>query len=106
MKSDSLNVNIPKESTVAELISQKGFSCLSEENQKLAITTVKESKSSDGGFMGKLVGTNPTNAAMNITLIICIVLVIIGFVTGGTQWDKIMPVIAGAIGYIFGKSSN
>lgn len=106
MKKKSKNMHSPKESKVAELISNKGFSGLSEENKKLAITTVKESKSSDGGVIGRIVGTNPTNAAINAALIICCVLVIVGFATNGSQWDKIIPAIAATIGYIFGKSTN
>ena len=106
MKNDSLNVQIPKESAVSDLISREGFSGLSEETQKFAIATAREEKSSDGGLMGRLVGTNPKNAAMNTAFLICIGLGIIGFATGGTQWDKIIPAIAGAIGYIFGKASS
>ena len=46
---------------------------------------------------------------MNIALIICAILVIIGVISqvgGKDYWEVIIPAVTTALGYIFGKSDK
>ena len=71
--------------------------------------TRNDSTGQEGGFMGKFLGTKKENAAMNIALIICFLLVIIGAISQFGEkdyWEVIIPAITTALGYIFGKSEK
>jgi len=71
--------------------------------------TRNDSTGQEGGFMGKFLGTKKENAAMNIALIICAILVIIGVISqvgGKDYWEVIIPAVTTALGYIFGKSDK
>ena len=57
--------------------------------------------------MGRLFGIKPANAAMNIALIICVLLLVIGLIINQSNyWDKIIPIVAATIGYLFGKGKE
>ena len=44
---------------------------------------------------------------MNIALIICVLLLVIGLIINQSNyWDKIIPIVAATIGYLFGKGKE
>lgn len=87
------------------------FVSLNPEIQEKVIDSLtrNDSTGQEGGIMGKFLGTKKENVAMNIALIICLVLVIIGAISqfaGKDYWEVIIPAITTALGYIFGKSDK
>ena len=93
-------------SSISSLINPKTLNTLTEPNQKIAIDTVREAynKEKDGGWLGKFLGTNKTNASIHIVLLISIFIIIAGGFIGDKEiWDKIFTIIATSIGYIFGN---
>lgn len=63
--------------------------------------------SREGGVMEKIFGTNKELASMNIALIICAIMILVGLVINDQQyWDKIITIIAAMMGYIFGRGGK
>lgn len=100
-------------------IPEKSFSGLNDEQKNIVLTgnNSVQDKSVDGGKIGKIIGTNPQNASINIALILsCIMLIFCGldilhFFCKDTElteyiWDKGIPIITLSLGYIFGKGGN
>lgn len=72
-------------------------------------------KEKDAGVIGKYIGANTKNAAINIAFILVVVIGIILFLDAMAavfcpnrylhteMWSKLVPVLATALGYIFGR---
>lgn len=87
------------------------FNELKPEIQSRIIDKISSNSASreEGGIMGKFFGNKKENAAMHITLVICILLVIIGVIcdtTGKDYWNVIIPALTTGMGYIFGKGDK
>lgn len=106
---NSLDKTPISENTLASLASPEVFNGLSETNQKIIIEEFNKNKDREGGYMGKLLGHNKENAAMNIALVICVLLATIGLICmfcGHECWNVIIPAIMTAVGYIFGRGDR
>lgn len=105
MGKNNINNKSVNESIIATLAEPEVLNSMTKENQKVVINTVKEAYNheKEGGTLGKVLGTNKTNASMHIAFILCILLLIVGLVIRDNSiWDKIITLIAAALGYIFG----
>lgn len=92
---------------IVNIISTDQFSSLSTDIQQSVLNSINNDKSKEGGWMGKLFGTKKELASMNIAVVICIILFVSGFFIKDTQyWDKIIPIVAATIGYIFGRGGK
>lgn len=108
MPNNKLNNNNSNPS-LNSLMRPQNFNALTEENKKAVIDTIREvySKEKEGGFLGKFLGTNRINASMHIAFIICLALIVVGSVIKESNiWDKILTLIATAIGYVFGTTQK
>lgn len=112
---DGINRN--NDDSIINVISSDGFSCLPDELQKITINSIRENREKDGGFMGKFFGIKKENAAMNIAVTICILLLllcgidVIHSIFSDDEMNMnlvntIIPVISLALGFIFGKGSS
>lgn len=92
---------------IVNIISTDQFSGLSTDIQQSVLNSINNDKSKEGGWMGKLFGTKKELASMNIAVVICIILFVAGFFINDPQyWDKIIPIAAATIGYIFGRGGK
>ena len=106
MSKNNINIQGLEREAIASLMTPKTFTALPEGSQKIVIDTIRENnnKEKDGGWLGKILGTNKTNASIHIVLIISIFILIVGGFIGDKEiWDKIFTIIATSIGYIFGN---
>lgn len=100
-------------------ISEKSFNKLNDEQKNIILTGHNDTnaKEKEGGTLGKFLGTNTKNASIHIAFIISIVLVgdcgidlLHSFCPKAhvnmDMWERIIPVITLALGYIFGKGEN
>ena len=97
------------ESVLSGLIEPTVLNSLPKATQKNVIDTLKDTytKEKDGGMLGIFLGTNKANASMHIAFILCIILMVIGFLIGDKDvWDKIFTLIGATLGYIFGASQK
>lgn len=100
-------------------ISEKSFNKLSDEQKNIILAGYNDTntKEKEGGTIGRFLGTNTKNASIHIAFIISIVL--IGYCgidlfhsfcpksnINIEIWERIIPVITLALGYIFGKDEN
>lgn len=92
---------------VVNVVSSEGFCKVPPETQAQALEVLQEKNKMEIGIMGKIFGTNKALAPIYVSFAICGLLVFI-VVTVNTQsvWDKIIPILAATIGYIFGKGSR
>lgn len=101
------NENSLNNDKITSIISTEQFSNLSTDVQNNILNSINNNQSKEGGWMGKLFGIKKELASMNIALTICIILLIAGFfVKDSSYWDKVIPIIAATIGYIFGSRSS
>lgn len=101
------NDNSLNNDAIVNIISTDQFSSLSTDIQQSVINSINNDKSQEGGWMGKIFGTKKELASMNIAVIICIILFVSGFFINDSQyWDKIIPIVAATIGYIFGRGGK
>lgn len=104
---DNTNDNLLSNDKIVNIISTDQFSSLSTDIQQSVLNSIGSDKSKEGGWMGKLFGTKKELASMNIACIICIFLFLGGFIINESQyWDKVIPIIAATIGYIFGRGGK
>lgn len=104
---DNTNENFLNSDKITNIISTDNFSNLSTEMQKTVLNSIDNNKSKEGGLMGKIFGTKKELASMNIAVIICLILFISGFIIKDSQyWDKVIPIVATMVGYIFGRSER
>lgn len=102
---------------LSELIGSSGFNKLNDELKGAAITAFKEAQANkdknETGFLGKLFGNKSENVSLYIAFVICMALILVGFLyicfdpaykqnTNLEFWQIIGPIITGALGYIFG----
>lgn len=100
-------------------IPEKSFNKLNDEQKNIILTGHNDTniKEKEGGTLGKFLGTNTKNASIHIAFIISIILV--GYCgidllhsfcpkvnINIDIWERIIPVITLALGYIFGKGEN
>lgn len=105
--SDNTKDNSLSNDKIVNIISTDQFSSLSTDIQQSVLNSINNDKSKEGGWMGKLFGTKKELASMNIAVMICIIVFIAGFFINDTQyWDKIIPIVAATIGYIFGRGGK
>ena len=106
---DRLNTLPIHEDGLSALARPEVFTGLSESNQKQIIEGLSRRDEKNGGIMGKIFGTNKDNAAMNIALVVCVLLIIVGLIcmlSGNEQWDIVITGIMTTVGYIFGRGQN
>ncbi len=104
---DNSKENSLNHDSIVSVISSEKFTSLSTDMQELVLNTIESGNKRDGGLMGKLFGNKRELASMNIAFLICILLFVSGIIVGEQQyWDKVLPIVAAAIGYIFGKGSG
>lgn len=87
------------------------FKGLDKEIQTKIIQGLSDNKNKDqeGGFMGKIFGTNKDNAVIHIALTVIILLASIGAICmlcGHDLWNVIIPSIMTAVGYMFGHGEK
>ena len=103
----SLNKNLTNNDTIINVISSDKFGNLTPEMQQNILNQIEKTGQRDGGIMGKLFGTKKELAAMNIALIMCMILFIVGFAVNESQiWTGILTIEGTALGYIFGKGGG
>lgn len=91
--------------SIIDIISSEGFTGLSNDMQEKVLNSIDTGKGNEGGLMGKFFGNKKENASMNIALIICLLLAIIGSISMWCDhecWDVIIPAIMTSVGYMFG----
>ena len=114
---DGLNQKINDHDSISTILSSDNFLNLDTNIQNRIIDTVDTDKEKDGGTMGKFLGTNSSNAAMHIALIICGLLLLIIIIDMFHSYyinsninmeliNLIIPVVTLSLGYIFGKGSQ
>ena len=102
---------------ISTIINTDTFINLDSNLQNKIIDTVYTSKDKDGGVMGKLLGTKPTNSSIHIGFILSVLLILILIVDFVHSYivnesinmdlvNIIIPVITLYLGYILGKGSN
>lgn len=107
-----INPQLKKEGTLSDVVGQQNFSKLNPNIQELIIQAAKDIKQKDGGWLGQVLGTHPTNASLHIGLILSSLLILLIIVdTYGKSLNLelvkiILPVITLYLGYIFGRNSN
>lgn len=98
-------------------VSNSTLNILNDDQKSLLITNATDLKSKDieAGLLGKIFGTNIHNAAIHIAFIICAVLLCFcgadlffaivcdEYVRDREMWERILPIITLALGYIFGS---
>lgn len=114
MERDGLSNLGFNETAIASVATPDTFMKLSEDCQYKIIDGINESKTKEGGSMGKIFGTRPENVSMHIALILCLILllycgidllasVVLNRAINSELWNTIMPVVTLALGFIFGK---
>lgn len=105
--SEGIKDNFLSNDKIVNVISTEQFSGLSTDIQQSVLNSINNDKSKEGGWMGKLFGTKKELASMNIAVVICLILFITGCIINDSQyWDKIIPIVAATIGYIFGRGGK
>ena len=111
---NGVNQNLNGTDPIAVIIESENFLNFDQNLQKKIIDTVYSDKEKDGGVMGKFLGNKPANASMNISLILCALLIVVliaDFIHSLCVSESInmelvktvVPVITLSLGYIFGK---
>lgn len=114
---NGVNTNLGKDDTLTTLVSSENFLSLDSDLQNKIINTIADEKVKKGGFMGRFLGTEPTNVSMHIALLLCgilIVLLAIDFFHAYRTEQQInmdlvntiIPVVTLSLGYIFGRGSK
>ena len=114
---DGLNQKINDHDSISTILSSDNFLNLDTNIQNRIIDTVHTDKEKDGGTMGKFLGTNSSNAAMHIALIICGLLLLIIIIDMFHSYyinsninmeliNLIIPVVTLSLGYIFRKRKS
>ena len=111
------NEKIQNTDTIINLVSSDKFGGYSDSLQERILNSIDVRRKSDGGLMGKLFGNKKENAAMNISAIICFLLILLCAVDVlsaiFTEKDLhmeliscIVPVVSLALGFMFGKGGE
>ena len=111
--SNHINESLNNPSSLG-LVSDKTFGKLNPNIQEQIINTVSDNKKKEAGLIGKLLGVNPINVALNIAFIICfVILLFMAAILISTLFrqetdsinllELIMPIITLSLGYIFGN---
>lgn len=111
-----INPDIGKESELNTLLGNDGFLSLDRKSRLDIVNSIMKQKqqAQEGGWLGKILGTNTRNAVIHVGLIICIILVLVLVMDCMHAYcadkdinmdlvDIIIPVITLYLGYIFGK---
>ncbi len=101
---------------ISQIIESPVFLQLNDDIKNVAIKTAYDDRQSDreSGFLGKLFGNNTKRISLFIAWIICMSLLLIGFVyillppcykviDNLEFWKLIAPIITATLGFIFGK---
>lgn len=114
---NEINRNLNDTDSITSILSSENFLNLDPNLQDKIINTVYNGREKDGGVVGKFLGNRFSNAAINISFILCALLVLILIIDSIHSYvisqsinmdlvDRIIPVITLSIGYIFGKGSD
>lgn len=109
-----LNENLSNSKILDNLSTPETFSKLNSDIQTKIINTTEKNIKNEAGLIGKLLGTNTQNAAMNIVFILCGIFILIlvyemvaSYIVGKKidldLYSTITPIISLAIGYLFGR---
>ena len=114
---NQINKESISQNTINGIVDASSFINLTPEVQGKIIDSISSNKVTDGGHIGKLLGTNKENAIIHIGfIIICIFLSILVvevvysfFANNSVDMEllqTIFPLLSLTIGYVFGKSSK
>ena len=112
-------LNTDPYSSAYQDISQKSFDKLNDEQKNIILNgnnSIHE-KEKDSGLIGKFLGSNPKNASIHFSFVICVISLLIcladlihSFRTSqmitSEVWNFLVPIVSMSIGYIFGKEKN
>ena len=108
--SDSLK---PLGETYADVLNSPGFSALDKSEKKRIITQLSQNAQDENGKFGKWFGSRINNAIVYITFVICVIILLIGLIViwsykefAAEYWKGAFPILTGALGYMYGKSTN
>lgn len=114
-------LNLKDSEKLSELITSPGFDKLNDELKGKAIDAFQETQSTRDenktGWLGHFFGNKSENIALYVAFIICMSLIIVGFVYTWISpdykinsniefWQIIGPIITGALGFIFGAGTK
>lgn len=107
--SDSLK---PLGETYSELLNSPGFNSLDKTEKKRIFNLLSQNAQDEHGKLGAWFGSRLDNAIIYITLIICAIILLIGVIIifayrefASEYWSGAFPILTGALGYMYGKSS-
>lgn len=111
---NGINQHLDETNYITSIISSETFVNLDPNLQDKIISNAYNDKEKDGGFMGRFLGNRFANAAVNISFILCVLLVLVLIIDSIHPYsineginmdlvDRIIPVVTLSIGYIFGK---
>lgn len=119
---DSISLDLSNNDTSKDEPKLGGVPCskinnfsFTQKNKILETNHIMLQKEKDSGAIGKCIGANTKNAAINIAFILIVVVGIILFLDAivamfsdksylhTEMWSKLVPVLATALGYIFGR---
>lgn len=114
---NGINQHLNEIDSITSILSSENFLNLDPNLQNKIINTVYNGRAKDGGVVGKFLGNRFSNAAINISFILCALLVLVLIIDSIHSYfinesinmdlvDRIIPVISLSIGYIFGKGSH
>ena len=100
----------------SSIITSETFPTLKPGMQHKVIDTIMVSKERDGGFIGKIIGVHPLNAALNVAYTVIIFLflfLLVDMIHSYLSCRKIdmelvkliVPAITLSVGYIFGRGN-
>ena len=98
---------------MTEVMNTPGFSSLNKKDQSEVINQLSSSYQEDKGFFGKVFGNRQDSVIIYITLVLCVLLLLIGTIVlfcfkdfCSEYWKGIFPILSGALGYMYGKTSK
>lgn len=114
---DDINKHLNSAISLASLVSPDNFVNLNSELQSQIIDSVSKNDPSKGGIMGKLLGTDSKNVAMNIVFLVCVLLIVViildvlhSHITSQSVnmelINCLIPVVSLSLGFLFGKGSE
>ena len=98
---------------IAQVLNSPGFDSLNDSDKSLVIKQISSSPQEAESAFGKVFGKKVDSAALYITVLICVIILLIGLIVllwvqdfSSEYWKGAFPIITGALGYIFGKSNK
>lgn len=110
-------VGSTKNEDLSNVLGPVTFGMLTENQKNIVLTNAFPKVETYGGLLSRFLGHRPKNVILNITFLICallLIFIIVDTVIGYIQnrsvnlelVDRIFPMLTLALGYLFGKNSN